>query len=156
MQRPVQQPMVAAGETRPLLRFFSPALARPRRRAGGSPHPDGAAGRARIPRLPRPRSFVEGLPLGGGKRRAELGAAPALGAGGSGELCPALGPGVGVRGPGRGGQRERGWGGGGRGWAGAVRGVNGRGAGAAAGFSRAPCRGSPGRHFAGILEAGCA
>ncbi|CAN8183966.1 unnamed protein product [Coccothraustes coccothraustes] len=67
VQRPVQQPMVAAGEPPLLLRFFPPALARPRRRAWGSPHPDGAAGRACIPRLPLPRSFVEGLLFGGGK-----------------------------------------------------------------------------------------
>lgn len=40
-----------------------------------------------------------------------------------------------------------------------MRGVNGREVGAAAGFSQAPCRGSPGGQFAGILEApraGCA
>lgn len=40
-----------------------------------------------------------------------------------------------------------------------MRGVNGREAGAAAGFSQVPCRGSPAGHFAGILEApraGCA
>ncbi|XP_014108802.1 PREDICTED: uncharacterized PE-PGRS family protein PE_PGRS33-like [Pseudopodoces humilis] len=53
--------MVATGEPPPPLRFFPPALTRPRRRGGGSPHPDGAAGRAGIPRLLLPRSFVEGL-----------------------------------------------------------------------------------------------
>lgn len=105
VQRPVQQPMVAAGEPPP------PLLARPSRvgaapeakPGGGSPHPDGAAA-APSP----PPSFFLSLLLCKGRRRA---ARPRGGAAGGGGLCPVAGkgqgPGVGVCGAGREGKEGR-------------------------------------------------
>lgn len=108
VQRPVQQPMVAAGEPPPLLarpsRVGAAPEAKPCRR--GSPHPDSAAA------APSPPLHLLSLPpllLCEGRRRA---ARPRGGAAGGGGLCPAAGkgqgPGVGVCGAGREGRRREG------------------------------------------------